>query len=136
MDTLIGSQNEISGDINFSGGLYIEGIVKGNVTAKNDNKSLIHLSETGVIKGEVRAPFVTLNGTVDGDVHGGVQVQLAPKARISGNVYYNLIEMSIGAELNGRLVHVQRSDDAPLALGHTNPLDETECLGEPDVDLE
>jgi cytoskeletal protein CcmA (bactofilin family) len=130
MDTLVGPQSEVSGDIKFTGGLHIEGTIKGNVIAENDGNSLVQLSESGTIEGEVRAPFIVLNGVVIGDVHGGEHVELASKARVAGNVYYNLIEMAVGAEVNGKLVHTQAADDVPLALGHVGPLDE------PEMDLE
>ena len=127
MDTLVGSQSEVSGDVKFAGGLHIEGTIKGSVIAENDGKSLVQLSESGTIEGEIRAPFVVLNGVVVGDVHGGEHVELASKARVAGNVYYNLIEMAVGAEVNGKLVHTQSSDDEPLAIGHMEPLGELEA---------
>ena len=127
MDTLVGSQSEVSGDVKFTGGLHIEGTIKGNVIAENDGNSLVQLSENGTIEGEIRAPFVVLNGVVVGDVHGGEHVELASKARVAGNVYYNLIEMAVGAEVNGKLVHTQSSDDEPLAIGHVEPLGELEA---------
>ena len=130
MDTLVGPQSEVSGDVKFTGGLHIEGTIKGNVIAENDGNSLVQLSESGTIEGEVRAPFIVLNGVVIGDVHSGEHVELASKARVAGNVYYNLIEMAVGAEVNGKLVHTQSSDDVPLALGHVGLLDE------PEIDLE
>jgi cytoskeletal protein CcmA (bactofilin family) len=130
MDTLVGPQSEVSGDVKFTGGLHIEGTIKGNVIAENDGHSLVQLSDIGTIEGEVRAPFIVLNGVVIGDVHGTEHVELASMARVSGNVYYNLIEMAVGAEVNGKLMHVQSSDDVQLALGHVEP------LGEPDIDLE
>jgi len=130
MDTLVGPQSEVSGDIKFTGGLHIEGTIKGSVIAENDGMSLIQLSENGTIEGEVKAPFVVLNGVVIGDVHGGEHVELASKARVTGNVYYNLMEMAVGAEVNGKLVHTQVPDDVPLALGHIEPLDE------PDIDID
>jgi len=126
MDTLVGPHSEVVGDIKFSGGLYVEGTIKGNVIAENDGRSLVQLTESGTIEGEIRAPFVVLNGVVIGDVHGGEHVELASKARVAGNVYYNLIEMAVGAEVNGKLVHTQVPDDVPLALGHVDPLDDLE----------
>ena len=127
MDTLVGPQSEVSGDVKFTGGLHIEGTIKGNVIAENDGNSLVQLSESGTIEGEVRAPFIVLNGVVIGDVHGGEHVELASKARVAGNVYYNLIEMAVGAEVNGKLVHTQSSNDEPLAIGHLEPLGELEA---------
>ncbi|MCH9048573.1 MAG: polymer-forming cytoskeletal family protein [Gammaproteobacteria bacterium] len=126
MDTLVGPRSEVIGDIKFSGGLHVEGTIKGNVIAENDGRSLVQLTESGTIEGEIRAPFVVLNGVVIGDVHGGEHVELASKARVAGNVYYNLIEMAVGAEVNGKLVHTQVADDVPLALGHVDPLDDLE----------
>jgi len=126
IDTLVGQHSEILGDVRFSGGLHIDGTIKGNVIADNDGKSMVSLSESGTIEGEVKVPFVVLNGVVIGDVHGGEHVELSSKARITGNVYYNLIEMAIGAEVNGKLVHTAEASDSRLALGHVDPLEATE----------
>ena len=84
---------------------------------------MVSLSECGTIEGEVSVPFVVLNGVVIGDVHGSEHVELQSKARVTGNVYYNLIEMAIGAEVNGKLVHFPAGDDIPLALSHGEPVE-------------
>ena len=125
IDTLIGQQTEVQGDIKFSGGLHIDGTIKGNVIAERDSHSMLSLSEQGTIEGEVNVPFVVLNGVVIGDVHGGEHVELASKVRITGNVYYNLIEMAIGAEVNGKLVHTQDAEELPMALNHMDSLEPT-----------
>lgn len=118
IDTLIGQQTEVLGDVMFSGGLHVDGTIKGNVIADNDGSSVLSLSDRGTIEGEVRVPYVILNGVVVGDVHGSEHVELASNARVTGNVYYNLIEMAIGAEVNGKLVHIAQAEEAPLALQH------------------
>lgn len=123
IDTLIGQHSEVMGDIKFSGGLHIDGTIKGNVIAESDSHSMLSLSEQGTIEGEVNVPFVVLNGVVIGDVHGSEHVDLAVKARVTGNVYYNLIEMAIGAEVNGRLVHTQNAEDHPRTLNHMESLE-------------
>lgn len=105
IDTLIGQNSELHGNVIFSGGLHVDGTVKGNVIADSDSGSVLSLSERGVIEGEVRVPNIILNGTVKGDVYASNHVELAAKARITGNVYYELIEMERGAEVNGNLVH-------------------------------
>jgi cytoskeletal protein CcmA (bactofilin family) len=104
IDTLVGQNTVVRGDIAFSGGLHVEGRVEGNVVAEDD-RSILILSENGSIKGEVRVPNMVLNGTVEGDVHASEQVELATRSRVKGNVYYNLIQMAMGAEVNGNLVH-------------------------------
>jgi len=104
INTLIGSGTEIRGDIHFKDGLHIDGIVKGNVISDGD-QSMLTMSEQGRIEGEVRVQNIVLNGAVEGDVYASQHVELAPEARVQGNVYYNLIEMAMGAEVNGNLVH-------------------------------
>ena len=123
IDTLVGQHTEIQGDIRFTGGLHVDGTIKGNVIAENDGRSMVSLSECGTIEGEVSVPYVIINGVVIGDVHGSEHVELASKARVTGNVYYNLIEMAIGAEVNGKLVHSLEPAESPLALGHGEPLE-------------
>ena len=118
IDTLIGRKSELLGDVRFSGGLHVDGTVKGNVVAEEDASSVLTLSDSGTIEGEVRVPNVVLNGTVIGDVHAKQHIELASNARITGNVYYSLIEMAMGAEVNGNLVHVAEDLEVPLQLGH------------------
>lgn len=116
IDTLIGHQSRVMGDIRFSGGLHVDGTIKGNVHAEQDGTSMVSLSNHGTIEGEVRVPHVVLNGVVNGDVYASEHVELAANARVTGNVYYNLIEMAIGAEVNGKLVHHAEPDTALLPL--------------------
>lgn len=104
IDTLIGKNTVVKGDVLFAGGLHVEGKIIGNITAEDEGGVLI-LSENGVVEGEVHVPNMVLNGLIEGDVHASQRVELAPKSRVHGNVYYNLIEMAMGAEVNGSLVH-------------------------------
>ena len=113
IDTLVGSNSEISGDVQFSGGCHIDGTVKGNVMADPESNSALSISEDGTVEGGVTVPYVVLNGIVRGDVAASQRVELGPTARVIGNVYYNLIEMAIGAEINGKLVH-QPEGKVPL----------------------
>jgi cytoskeletal protein CcmA (bactofilin family) len=105
VDTIIGQQTQVSGDVHFSGGLHIDGHVKGNVIADEGSASVLTVSEHGRIDGDVRVPNVFLNGSVNGDVRCEERIELAAKAKVNGDVYYNLIEMVIGAEVNGNLLH-------------------------------
>lgn len=121
IDTLIGNSTELRGDVYFKDGLHIDGVVKGNVIARGEN-SMLTMSEQGRIEGEVRVQNIVLNGEVLGDVYASEHIELAPAARVTGNVYYNLIEMAMGAEVNGNLVH---RVDAPLPREDTAPESDT-----------
>ncbi|UWX03842.1 polymer-forming cytoskeletal protein [Pseudoxanthomonas sp. NC8] len=107
IDTLIGADVVIRGDLEFSGGLYVEGRIIGKVIAADGRPASLLLAEQGTIEGEIHAPVVVINGTLAGDVHASERVELAQKARVEGNVHYTVVEMSAGAQLTGRLVHAQ-----------------------------
>ena len=113
--TVIGDGTEIVGNIVFSGGLHVDGRIKGNVQAEPDSASALTLSEQGVIDGDIHVPNVVINGEVNGDVYGGLRVELAPKAKVTGTVYYNLLEMAMGASVNGQLIH---SDSPQRRIGY------------------
>lgn len=113
IDSLIGQQTEIKGDINFTGGLHIDGKVEGNITAAESSGSVLTLSDQGSIQGDVRVPNVILNGLVRGSVYAEEHIELALNARVIGNVYYNLIEMAMGAEVNGSLIHAADMTSQP-----------------------
>lgn len=116
IDTLIGQHSQVLGDVRFNGGLHVDGTIKGNVYAEQDDNSMLSLSNHGTIEGEVRVPYVVLNGVVVGDVYASEHVELASNARVTGNVYYSLIEMAIGAEVNGKLVHHDQPAAADIPL--------------------
>lgn len=115
VDTLIGRQTELLGDVRFSGGLHVDGKIKGKVLAASDKTAVLSVSESGAIEGDVRVPHIVLNGTVVGDVHASERISLSVKARVTGNVYYKVIEMASGAAVNGQLVH---EGDEPAAITH------------------
>ncbi|MFP5306743.1 MAG: polymer-forming cytoskeletal protein [Gammaproteobacteria bacterium] len=112
VDTLIGRQTEILGDVRFTGGLHVDGKIKGKVIASADKASALSVSEHGSVEGDVRVPNVVLNGAVTGDVHASQKLTLAAKARVNGNVFYRIIEMESGAQVNGQMVHDDGSGSA------------------------
>ncbi len=122
IDTLVGPNSRITGDLFFEGGCHIDGTVKGNVSADSASNSALSISENAIVEGGVTVPFVVLNGIVRGDVFANQRVELGPTARVIGNVYYNLIEMAIGAEINGKLVH-QPDGQVPLRTRTTDEIE-------------
>jgi cytoskeletal protein CcmA (bactofilin family) len=122
IDTLVGINSRVNGDLFFEGGCHVDGTVKGNVTADPESNSALSISEDALVEGGVAVPFVMLNGIVRGDVIANQRVELGPTARVVGNVYYNLIEMAIGAEINGKLIH-QPDGQVPLLEQTSDDID-------------
>lgn len=110
VETIIGGNTIVEGNIHFEGGLHIDGKLVGNVSAAPDSNSILILSEHGEIKGDVSVPNVLINGLVAGDVSASQRAELANNAKVNGNVYYALLEMAMGAAINGNMVHTNDSD--------------------------
>ena len=119
--TLIGHRTEIHGDVRFSARLHLEGTLKGNVIADENTQSVLTLTREGMIEGDVRVPNVILDGVVVGDIHANDYIELMANARITGNVYYGLIEIAVGAELNGNLIHRGEADNVSIGLDADSP---------------
>lgn len=115
--TLVSRTTEIIGDIHFNGELIIEGRVKGNIYAEDDSQALIRVAEKGSVEGEICVPSAIVNGLVKGDVRTAIHLELAAKAVVVGNVYYNLIEMVMGSEVNGNLMHIGSNQQDTKRLG-------------------
>ena len=117
VSTIIGEGTVIQGDVIYAGGLHVDGRVVGNVSAENGSAATLTLSKLGSIHGGVNVPTVVLDGEVQGDVIASERVQLIANSRITGNVQYNLIEMEVGAEVNGQLVRQQGEQSRVAAIG-------------------
>ena len=113
IDTLIGKAARVQGDVEFRGGLHLDGHVAGGVRSDDARDSTLCVSETGSIEGAVQVPNVVLNGSVKGDIHATERVVLGATARVEGNVYYGIIEMTLGAQIIGKLVRL--APEAPAA---------------------
>ncbi len=96
----------MTGDISFSGNLDVEGRVVGSITATEGKESMLRVMEGGHVEGSINVPSAMVNGSVTGDIHSAERLELAEKAEVDGDVYYNLIEMAVGCKLNGGLRHV------------------------------
>ena len=102
--TLVAEGTTIRGDIEFDGGLHMDGSVEGSISAKGA-KAVLTLSEKGRVVGEIRAPNAVINGQVKGDIVVSERLELAAQARIDGNIYYKVLEMAAGAQLSGKMIY-------------------------------
>ncbi len=107
IDTLVGIDTIITGDIIFSGGLRVDGTIRGNVCEKEGSESTIILSENGRIEGTITTTKIVLNGTVVGPVQASQFIELQTKARITGDLHYKSLEMHMGSVIDGKLVHTE-----------------------------
>ena len=119
--TLIARNTRVEGTIRYSGELDIEGVIAGDILSEGTGKSIVKILENGRVEGEVRAPEVVINGHVAGDVYANGQLYLADKAVVEGNVHYNTIEMEKGAQINGKLVHLEGKDSAASLTAQITP---------------
>ena len=105
IDSLIGANTVIGGDLNFSGGLRIDGQVNGNVIATSGKPSTLVLSEHAQVNGEVSVTHLVVNGVINGSVSASEYLELQNKAKVAGDVHYKTIEIQLGAIVEGRLLH-------------------------------
>ncbi|NNJ90495.1 MAG: polymer-forming cytoskeletal protein [Gammaproteobacteria bacterium] len=117
VSTIVGQGTVLNGDLVFRGGLHLDGTVKGDIAAEDGEEVTLTVSEKGEVIGDVRVTHMILNGSVVGDVYVTGRVELAPQARVTGSLYYNLLEMAMGAEVNGQLIH---TDGEPKKLEYTS----------------
>jgi len=115
IDTLIGKGVRVQGDIEFLGGMHLDGAIAGNVRSDSAPDSTLSVSETGSIEGSVDVPNVILQGQVRGDIRGAERVVLGATARVEGDVYYGVIEMTLGAQIMGKLVRIAPAAPAAAA---------------------
>lgn len=112
--TVIAANTRIEGDVHFSDQLQIQGQVRGNLVAEPDTDARVEISPHGAVFGDIRVPNVTVNGRVKGDIHASAQLELAAEARVQGDVHYQLIQMSMGARVDGNLVYSPDGDQSSV----------------------
>lgn len=105
IDSLVGMATRVEGNLHFKGGLRIDGHVKGNVIADEDQASMLVISEHAKVEGEVRVAYLVVNGEINGPVFSSELLELQPKARITGDVNYKALEMHGGAVVSGKLTY-------------------------------
>jgi cytoskeletal protein CcmA (bactofilin family) len=105
IDTLVGADTVIKGDIDFSGGLRVDGVIIGNVRESGPKPGALVLSEQGRIEGAISVSHAVINGTVMGPVTAAEYVELQAKSRVTGDVSYKTLEMHVGAVVEGKLIY-------------------------------
>lgn len=112
IDTLLGKTANLQGDLEFSGGLHLDGHINGNVRSNATDGGALSVSETGFIEGRVEVTNIVMNGTVNGDMIARDRLVLGGSARVNGNVHYGVIEMAPGAVITGKLIPLGTAESA------------------------
>ena len=107
IDCLIGAGTTVQGDVTFTGGLRIDGIVRGNVTTANGESGTLVVSEQARVDGEIKVSHVVVNGMVNGPIVANDFLELQAKANVQGDIEYRTLEMHLGAVVQGRLNHAE-----------------------------
>jgi cytoskeletal protein CcmA (bactofilin family) len=124
IDTLLGKAATLHGDLEFAGGLHLDGKVIGNVRSSAGDGGALSVSESGFIEGTVEVTNIVMNGTVNGDMHARERLVLGGKARVNGNVHYGVIEMASGAVITGKLIPLgdaKSSQPEPAPAAESDP---------------
>lgn len=116
IDTLIGVNTNITGDISFSGGLRIDGHITGNIIAADDEHSTLVLSDEGRIEGEIKVANIVINGTVTGPIHARGYLELQAKAKVYGDIHYGSLEIQLGASVEGKMIHQNKLESGNKQL--------------------
>jgi cytoskeletal protein CcmA (bactofilin family) len=106
IDSLIGVGTTVQGDINFGGGLRVDGHVRGHIHSSNGTAATLVVSEKAVVDGEIRVSHVVVDGTVNGPIYASEYLELLPNAKVTGDLNYKTLEMQVGATVDGRLLHL------------------------------
>lgn len=125
LETMIGSGTTVKGDVAFEGGLRVDGTVEGTVSAPEGSGSRLVISDQAFIDGEVKVPNVIINGRIKGNVHASERLELHTRARVEGDLFYEVIKMEEGAEIRGTCSQVSvtkggKGAEAP-GSGDTRP---------------
>jgi cytoskeletal protein CcmA (bactofilin family) len=116
IDSLVGAGTKIEGNVSFTGGLRVDGEIKGNVIADPSKPSTLVLSENARVDGEVRVTHLVVNGTIIGPVNASEYLELQGKGKVTGDVHYKSLEIQLGAIVEGRLIHLADTEDKVVAF--------------------
>ncbi|RQH01138.1 bactofilin family protein [Paraburkholderia dinghuensis] len=119
--TLIAQDVRITGDVEFADGLRLDGQIRGNVTGKPGAKTLLVLSESSAVEGNVHGYDIVANGRIVGDVIAEHFVELKANAHVTGNIRYAQLQMECGAVVEGRLTKLEGGTAPDLLLAAPEP---------------
>jgi cytoskeletal protein CcmA (bactofilin family) len=116
IDSLVGAGTRVEGNVSFTGGLRVDGVIKGSVIAEPSKPSTLVLSEQARVEGEIQVTHLVVNGTIVGPVNAFDYLELQSKAKVTGDVHYKTLEIQLGAIVEGKLIHLSEAEEKVVAF--------------------
>ena len=122
--TSIGENCTIDGDITFDKTIEIHGKITGTVKiAENCTTAMLVIKKNGIVEGDVYGDEVAIEGEVIGNVTGKKKITIKSSSFVSGNVYYDILDMNGGATVNGNLIRNKGKEPQKLENNSAVSLD-------------
>jgi cytoskeletal protein CcmA (bactofilin family) len=122
--TIIGENCVIEGDVTFEKTIEVHGKIIGTLKiAENCTSASLVIKKTGVVEGDVYGSDVVIEGEVVGNVSGKKEIKIENSAFISGNVYYDILDVQGGATINGNLIRNKGKEPQKLENKSSAPVE-------------
>jgi len=109
--TILGKRDRTRGDLHVTGGVRVDGVVRGNIEPVSIDAAVI-VSRTGSVQGNIHVHRARIDGRVKGNILTEGHLDLTSSAVIEGRVSYGSLSIEAGADVNGELSHLVFEDDA------------------------
>ncbi|MFC2165854.1 polymer-forming cytoskeletal protein [Acidobacteriota bacterium] len=87
-------------------------VIKGHLTGDVLSKGLVWLDKGGQIQGQVKSPYVIVDGELIGNIKSAERVELRTESRMIGNIETESLAVAEGAVFEGEVHMPQRQKDA------------------------
>ena len=122
--TVIGENCVIEGDVTFEKTIEVHGKIIGTLKiAENCTSASLVIKKTGIVEGDVYGSDVVIEGEVVGNVSGKKEIKIENSAFISGNVYYDILDVQGGATINGNLIRNKGKEPQKLENQSSAPVE-------------
>lgn len=97
LDTIVGPESILKGDLVSKGTVKIDGQLEGNV-----NSDCLVIGETGKLTGDVTAREIVIGGRVAGNIHAADGVDILRKGEVCGDIFAARLTIAEGGHFDGR----------------------------------
>ena len=109
LQSLLGEGVEFIGELSFSRGLLVEGVVKGKLRSEGS----LMIGPKGRVEAEVIIQKVSINGEFRGVIHASERVEISKAGKVYGDIYTPCLIIEGGAVFEGRCNMSERPAASP-----------------------